>query len=96
MYPPAFSKPPHSLSGRGGSGWLQNDDPPPGGFGEWVRDHSLEFNGRSLGPRHASFIAAILVHEGKIRSRREGNAKATQSYYSFELLRKGGAFCSGW
>jgi len=32
------------------------------GFGEWVRDNSSRY-GRSLTPRHGSFIAAILVHE---------------------------------
>jgi hypothetical protein len=42
--------------------------PTRGGLGEWVQKNS------TLSPRHASHIAAILVHEGFIRSRLQGNA----------------------
>ena len=42
--------------------------PSHGGLGEWVQENS------NLSPRHASFIAAILVHEGLIRSSLQGNS----------------------
>jgi len=42
--------------------------PTRGGLGEWVQQNS------SLSPRHASHIAAILVHEGLIMSRLLGNS----------------------
>ena len=40
----------------------------------WVEKNSTKLNGVSLSPRHASFIAAILVHEGHITSFLKGNA----------------------
>jgi len=49
-------------------------DPTPGGLGEWVQEHSRELNDVALTPRHASFIAAILVHENLIRSSLHRNA----------------------
>jgi hypothetical protein len=55
-------------------GGFSFDNPAPGGLGEWVRDHSREFNPRALTPKHASHIAAILVHEGKIRYKLDGAA----------------------
>jgi hypothetical protein len=42
--------------------------PTRGGLGEWVQRNF------SLSPRHASHIAAILVHEDFIKSRLQGNA----------------------
>ncbi|MCX5889053.1 MAG: hypothetical protein NTY36_06325 [Deltaproteobacteria bacterium] len=42
--------------------------PTRGGLGEWVKENSNFF------PRHASHIAAILVHEGFIESSLKGNA----------------------
>jgi hypothetical protein len=42
--------------------------PTRGGLGEWVKQNS------SLSPKHCSHIAAILVHEGLIRSSLQGNA----------------------
>lgn len=39
-------------------------DPIPGRLGMWVRDNSRQMNPVKLSPRHASFIAAILDHEG--------------------------------
>jgi hypothetical protein len=56
----------------------------PGGFcmtrptkrslGEWVTRNSKELNPIRLFPRHASFIAAILVHEGYITNSLKANA----------------------
>ena len=48
--------------------------PTSDGLGEWVQNNSRRLNKVSLTPRHASFIAAILVSEGKITSRLRGNA----------------------
>jgi hypothetical protein len=42
--------------------------PTRGGLGEWVQQNS------DLSPRHASHIAAILVHEGRIKSRLRGKS----------------------
>jgi hypothetical protein len=56
------------------AGGFSMTNPTPGGLGEWVRDHSRDINLVSLTPRHASFIAAILVHEGYITHRLKGNA----------------------
>ena len=55
-------------------GGFKEDDPPRGGFGEWVRDRSSELNSRKLSPRHASFMAAILCHEAGVKSRLDRNA----------------------
>jgi hypothetical protein len=57
-------------------------DPPKGGFGEWVRDNSSSYNTQTLTPRHASHIAAILVHEGYAGSYLEGNAVKITSVYT--------------
>ena len=48
-------------------------NPTLGGFGEWIKQNSSMY-GHSLTPRHGSFIAAILVHEGYIRSSLRGKA----------------------
>ncbi len=55
-------------------GGFKMDDPPPDGFGKWVQDNSNLLNGHFLTPRHASFIAAILRHEGYLNCRLDGNA----------------------
>lgn len=60
--------------GRTIPGGFSMTDPTPGGLGEWVANHAEPLIGTRLTPRHASFIAAILVHEGKIRSSLKGNA----------------------
>jgi hypothetical protein len=60
--------------GRTIRGGFKMDDPPPDGFGRWVQDNSNLLNGQSLTPRHASFIAAILRHEGYLNCRLDGNA----------------------
>lgn len=54
-------------------GGFSMTDPTPGGLGEWVEKNSKTLNGIGLTPRHASFIAAILVHEGLIKSSLRGN-----------------------
>ena len=64
----------HHFNGRTVPGGFSMTDPTPGGLGEWVQAHSAELNGCSLSPRHASFIAAILVSERLITSHLEGNA----------------------
>ena len=62
------------FSGKTVAGGFSMTDPTPGGFGQWVEANSKELDGVSLSPRHASFIAAILVHEGCITSSLKGNA----------------------
>jgi hypothetical protein len=61
------------FSGRAIAGGFTMTDPTPGGLGQWVEENSKRLNVTSLTPRHASFIAAILVYEGFITSSLEGN-----------------------
>jgi hypothetical protein len=46
----------------------------PGGLGIWVKDHFQKLNLVGHYPRLASYIAAILVHEGYISSSLKRNA----------------------
>lgn len=62
------------FSGKTVRGGFSMTDPTPGGFGEWVQKNSKRLNNTSLSPRHATFISAILVHEGLITSSLKGNA----------------------
>ena len=62
------------FNGRTIAGGFSMTDPTPDGLGQWVEENSKRLNGLSLTPRHASFIAAILVHEGLITSSLKGNA----------------------
>ncbi len=55
-------------------GGFSMTDPTPSGLGEWVKENSKKLNGISLTPRHASFISAVLVHEGLTTSSLKGNA----------------------
>jgi len=55
-------------------GGFSFENPTPGGLGEWVCQHSPELNSHPLTPRHASHIAAILVHEGYAQSSLRGAA----------------------
>jgi hypothetical protein len=55
-------------------GGFSFDNPTPGGLGEWVCQHSPGLNPQALTPRHASHIAAILVHEGYAQSSLRGAA----------------------
>jgi hypothetical protein len=55
-------------------GGFSMSSPTPGGFGVWIEYHSQQINHIKLTPRHASFIAAILEHEGYITSSLNGNA----------------------
>jgi hypothetical protein len=55
-------------------GGFKMDNPPAEGFGKWIQNNSKQLNGQSLTARHASFIAAILRHEGYLNSRLDGNA----------------------
>ncbi len=48
-------------------------DPIRGGLGEWTAINSKNINKISLTPKHASFLAAILVHEGFATSTKDGN-----------------------
>lgn len=61
------------FSGRVIKGGFSMTDPTPGGFGEWIQENASRY-GRTLTPRHGSFIAAILVHEGYIQNSLRGNA----------------------
>ena len=60
--------------GRTIPGGFSMTAPTPGGLGEWVQNNSPHLNVVRLSPRHASFIAAILVNEGLITSSLRGNA----------------------
>lgn len=69
------------FNGRTIPGGFNMTDPTPGGLGQWVEENSKRLNGSSLTPRHASFIAAILAHEGLITSSLKRNAV----YLHFQL-----------
>lgn len=55
-------------------GGFSMTNPTPGGLGIWVQENSPHKNAVRLTPRHGSFIAAILVHEGYITSSLQGNS----------------------
>lgn len=61
------------FSGQTVRGGFNMTNPTTGGLGEWIKRNSSKY-GRSLTPRHGSFVAAILVHEGYISSSLQGNA----------------------
>ncbi len=63
----------NEFRGRTIKGGFSMTDPISGGLGEWVQNNSNRLNPVSLTPRHASFIAAILVHEDFIKSDLDGN-----------------------
>ena len=63
-----------AFKGREIKSGFKEDDPPRGGFGEWVQNNSRTINHRGLTPRHGSFMAAILCHEAKVTSRVSGMA----------------------
>ncbi|MDR3747138.1 MAG: hypothetical protein P4M04_03120 [Acidobacteriota bacterium] len=62
------------FSGQTVTGGFREDDPPAGGFGEWVAEKSAGLNSRKLSARHGSFMAAILCHEASVKSWMDGNA----------------------
>jgi len=62
------------FNGRTIPGGFCMTNPTPGGLGEWVQNNSPCLNVVHLSPRHASFIAAILVNEGLITSSLHSNA----------------------
>lgn len=57
-----------NFRGQAIPGGFSMTSPTHGGLGEWVQNNS------TLSPRHASHIAAILVHEGFITSNLQRNA----------------------
>ena len=63
-----------NFAGQTVKGGFQEDDPPKGGFGEWVQNNSEELNSRKLGARHASFVAALLCRLGPVTWSHLGNA----------------------
>jgi hypothetical protein len=64
----------HKFRGETIPGGFCMSMPTRGSLGEWVKRNSKELNTLKLYPRHASFIAAILVYEGYITSSLQGNA----------------------
>jgi hypothetical protein len=56
------------FAGKEIPGGFNMTDPTSGGIGEWVAQHY-----RSLTPRHASFVAAVLVAEGYCSHFYQGN-----------------------
>lgn len=63
----------NEFRGRTIKGGFSMTDPISGGLGEWIQNNSKPINPINLTPRHGSFIAAILVHEGFITSNLVGN-----------------------
>jgi hypothetical protein len=72
--PTIFSEALRQFAGKTIRGGFKEDDPPAGGFGEWLQNESPKHNSQKLTPRHASFVAAILVHEGGVKRTFDGNA----------------------
>ena len=64
------------FAGQEVSGGFSTTNTNPFGLGAWVEDNSRLLNGRKLTPRHASYIAAILTHEGYITSHLDGRTVA--------------------
>jgi len=64
----------NQFQGRTIPGGFSMTDPTKGGLGEWVDENSSKLNGARLTPRHASFIAAVLVNERYITNSLRGNA----------------------
>ena len=63
------------FAGKRVGGGFKEDDPPSGGFGEWLQNESSKLNsGKKLTPRHGSFVAAILCDEAGVTSSLDGNA----------------------
>jgi hypothetical protein len=62
------------FKGKTLAGGFSMTDPTPGGLGQWIAENSKRLNSVKLNPRHGSFIAAVLVHEGFITSSLKGNA----------------------
>ena len=62
------------FAGKRVYGGFSEDNPLPGGFGDWLQRESPRLNSRKLSPRHGSFVAAILCAGGQVRSDLEGNA----------------------
>jgi len=63
------------FAGQTVKGGFKEDDPIPGGFGEWLQNESPRLNSqRKLTPRHGSFVAAILCAEAGVKSSLDGNA----------------------
>jgi hypothetical protein len=62
------------FAGQAVYGGFKEDDPPSGGFGEWVQNESPRLNSKKLTPRHGSFIAAILCREAGVIPKLDGNA----------------------
>jgi hypothetical protein len=58
-----------NFRGRRVMGGFSMTNPTPGGVGEYLK--SL---GNGLTPRHASFLCAVLRHEGLVRCSLQGNA----------------------
>lgn len=55
-------------------GGFNMTSPTSAGLGEWIQNNSSKLNPVRLSPKHASFIAAVLVNEGYITSSLKGNA----------------------
>ena len=66
------------FAGKTVYGGFKEDDPPSGGFGEWLQRESSRLNSSKLTPRHGSFVAAILCAEAQVRSELDGNAVVLQ------------------
>lgn len=62
------------FAGQTVTGGFNMTNPPSDGFGTWIAQHSKTHTGRTLTARHASFIAAILVHETDVTHSLRGNA----------------------
>jgi hypothetical protein len=69
-----FAEAMRHFAGRRVYGGFSQDNPTPGGFGEWVARESPHLNSRKLSPRYGSFIAAILCAEADVRCELDGNA----------------------
>jgi hypothetical protein len=64
----------NAFAGRTIPGGFSQSNPTPGGLGEWVARYSRLLNETTLTPRHASYVAAVLVGEGYASGARQGNA----------------------
>jgi hypothetical protein len=69
-------------------GGFNMTNPPRGGFGDWVDKNSAALNSRRLTPRHACFLAGILVEDAGIEAFLDGPHDRVMLRFPADTARK--------